>query len=79
MNAVQSESADRPLSLEITLRSVFTRTNIVEGTKEQDDGTVIPWFTYTENQYTPEEWKEVEKDEFDLDVDFRITMLELGV
>ena len=79
MNVVQSESAERPLSLEGTSNGVFRRTEINESTKEQEDGTIIPWFTYTETYYTLLEWREVQQDDFNMEIDFRTTLLELGV
>ena len=79
MNVVQSESADRPLSLEVTSNGVLRRTEINESTKEQEDGTIIPWFTYAEACYTLLEWREVQQDDFNMEIDFRTTLLELEV
>ena len=81
MITVKSESGEYPVLLdkESSKSTVYRRYDVVEKQRENEDGTLQTYYTYTEEQWTKAEWREVEKDNFDMDVDFRITMLELGV
>ena len=81
MITVQSESSEYPVLLdtESSNSTVYRRYDVEEKQRENEDGSSQTYYTYTEEQWTKEEWRDAEKDTFDMDVDFRLTMLELGV
>ena len=81
MITVHSESSEYPALLDrgSSNSTVYRRYDVEEKQRENEDGTTHTYYAYIEEQWTKEEWREAEKDTFDMDVDFRLTMLELGV
>ena len=81
MIKVQSESGEHPVLLdtESSRTTVYRRYDVEEKQRENEDGSSQTYYTYAEEQWTKAEWRDAEKDTFDMDVDFRLTILELGV
>ncbi len=59
--------------------TVYQRFNIIETTRENEQGEIVPWYEFDENQYTRQEWQVAQQEDFNVEVDFRLTMIELEV
>ena len=59
MKVLQSESITMPLELDETSSptTVYVRTDIEEHEREEEDGTLTTYYTYTETQYTTQEYE----------------------
>ena len=81
MRASKSESAEYPVLLdtESSPLVVYRRSNVEEIEKIDESGNKHPWFIYTEIVYTREEWERLQETNHLVDLDFRVSMLELGL
>ena len=59
MIIVQSESSEYPILLdrESSKSTVYKRYDVVEKQRENEDGTTQIYYSYTEEQYSKEEWQ----------------------
>ena len=53
-----SESAVKPVEIEVCKHTVFLRKNITEEVRTDSDGNEITFYTYEEAKMTPEEFNE---------------------
>ena len=81
MKVLRSESSFYPQEIDdqSSPTTVFHRVDIVETTKDDGFGNMMTWYEFEERQYTRAEWRELSQEEFNLETDFRLTMIELEV
>lgn len=81
MKSYYSESVDMPLAVDdvSSPTTVYVNSEIQENERPGENEQAQTYFKYKVSEYTRQEWEKEKEIEYMLDLDFRLSMVELGL
>jgi hypothetical protein len=81
MKSYYSESVDMPVAVDdiSSPTTVYVNSEIQENERADEEGKVQTYYKYKVSEYTRQEWEKEKEIEYMLDLDFRLSMVELGL
>ncbi len=78
MKTMQVNSGYEPAEIDETSspHTVYARESIIETTMQTEDGGSLPWWEYTEHQFSRREWEDLQIAKYVIDLEFKLVLLE---
>ena len=78
MKILQSKSGEMPLAIDETSSptTVYVREDVEEYTREDEQGSTVSGYRYTEKQYSKREWEEIQLADYVIGLEYKLVLLE---